>query len=518
MSRASYFLSLLALIGTIGIGLSTLPERAFAQRDLGEQAETRETLREQQAQQEVRCFCTRRGSVGPGSSFCTNIRGISDCARMNESPDYQSGSEAHQAILGQFTCRSVESAQFVQQTSPTDTAHLCPNQPYASLNVAITALAPPTEEAGEARAAEQAFTSVTPQLGVPIPGLVFSPATREGGLIEVPFLAQYISAIQRYLTGLAAVAAVIMVTYGGFLYLLGSSAGEIGQGKAIITDAILGFLIALGGYLILQTVNPNLLNLQPLSLTYIDPIALEVDQALGHVDGGTGFEEAGGIMCVAFDQCPEIQMITVKQLLLEVAQTDEAAAQRYLRKIFDCTGNELRGQARNACRSALQQKLNINMKPLFLTLFQRWPDNAGRLKIGEIHRRTETQFNGFFPLRVPCGPLLSGFPAPRSACPRGGHGTGSGMDVWYVPPNAQGTNNCAEVVPGKPFPQFMHEVGWVHLCHEDWHFEPSAAYPSARTNNTWRNIPCFGGSADRYLTALRCDTSTPRPTPTPEDE
>lgn len=221
------------------------------------------------------CLCTRTGAVGAGSSFCTRVRGEDHCTNLSGSPDYASLSEANRTTLNQFRCRGLGPAQFMRQTSPTDTSRLCPNNPYSDLQAAATALTAAPSPSAPEEPPERPFVSITPELGVPIPGLTFSPATREDGLISVPFLAQYISAIQRYLTGLALTAAVIMVVYGGFLYLLGSSLGEINHGKNIITDALIGLLLVLSAYAVLNIVNPNLTTLRPLALQTITPLTVE---------------------------------------------------------------------------------------------------------------------------------------------------------------------------------------------------------------------------------------------------
>lgn len=464
------------------------------------------------------CLCTKPGAVGANATFCSSLSPVTTCENFQEGGDFASLSDNERGALSNYHCIQ-RYADCAVKTSPTDTAHICPNIPYSGLVEAANVISPSPDLSSDVSedTSSPPFSSVTPNLSISIPGLTFTPASVENGFIEVPFLAQYISAIQRYLIGLAGLAAVIMIVYGGFLYLLGSGMGEVGQGKSIITDAIIGLCITLAAYFILYTVNPNLTALHALRLPFIQEIELPVDSALGELGNASGFDDAGQIMCVAFNQCPDLHLVTVKQVLQELQQTNPQAASTALLKIFGCTGVELNpGDAgRNPCKNELSQQLNPELKISFLHLLDQWPATGGHLKIGEIHRETRTQFYGFMPLRAACGPLLSGFPAPRSACPTGGHGTGSAMDVWFVPDGQASTNNCAEVVPGKPFPQFLTEAGWVHLCHEDWHFEPSSAHGSPRTTNTWRNIPCFGGAddADSYISSCPATPSVTQPAP-----
>ena len=124
----------------------------------------------------------------------------------------------------------------------------------------------PTQAAQEG---EAAFRSLEPVLSVPIPGVSFSPARLNNGEVTVPFLAQYILGVYRFAIGAAALLASIMVVYGGFRYLLGSTLGDVKEGKTVIQNAVIGLIVLLCSYVILQSVNPELVNLRPLKLSYI---------------------------------------------------------------------------------------------------------------------------------------------------------------------------------------------------------------------------------------------------------
>lgn len=89
------------------------------------------------------------------------------------------------------------------------------------------------------------------RLGVPV-----------GGLTEVMGLGDYINVFYRYLAGVSLVVAIVMVVYGGFRYLLGATTGDIARGKEIIRDALLGMVLVLGAYGILNTINPATVNLE----------------------------------------------------------------------------------------------------------------------------------------------------------------------------------------------------------------------------------------------------------------
>lgn len=117
---------------------------------------------------------------------------------------------------------------------------------------------------------EVPFVPITPNLGVQIPGANLSAPTNEGGVVRIAFLAQYINAAYKYLTGTILVVAIVMCVYGGFLYLVGSAdIGSIQRGKKIMIDAIMGMVIVLAAYAILNTVNPDTTNLKVLELSFV---------------------------------------------------------------------------------------------------------------------------------------------------------------------------------------------------------------------------------------------------------
>lgn len=74
-------------------------------------------------------------------------------------------------------------------------------------------------------------------------------------------LSKYINFVVKIAIGIAAVLAVIMIVMGGIQYMTSELISSKEEGKKRITNAILGLLIALGAYLILYTINPNLLKL-----------------------------------------------------------------------------------------------------------------------------------------------------------------------------------------------------------------------------------------------------------------
>ena len=71
----------------------------------------------------------------------------------------------------------------------------------------------------------------------------------------------YVTGIYNFAIGFVLIAALLMITIGGFYYI--TSAGnqaQAGSAKKIITDALLGLVVVFLIYLILNTINPDLMN------------------------------------------------------------------------------------------------------------------------------------------------------------------------------------------------------------------------------------------------------------------
>ncbi|MFA5935445.1 MAG: hypothetical protein WC787_01130 [Patescibacteria group bacterium] len=124
----------------------------------------------------------------------------------------------------------------------------------------------------EGGAAPASVGLIAPKLNVTIPGLVFSEkAIVDNGFIQIPFFAQYVAAVYKLLVVISAIAAAIMIVYGGFLYIVGATGAKVRKGKTVIVDAVIGLMLVLGAYIILQTVNQDTVSFNNQNLRLIVP-------------------------------------------------------------------------------------------------------------------------------------------------------------------------------------------------------------------------------------------------------
>ncbi len=108
---------------------------------------------------------------------------------------------------------------------------------------------------------------ITPRLEIPIPTVKFTPPQLEDGIISIPFLAQYVGGVYQFLLGVVGIVAAVMMMVGGFQYLTAGGDGQrVGKAKKRIADALIGMVLAFGSYLVLWTLNPDLVEFRALQI------------------------------------------------------------------------------------------------------------------------------------------------------------------------------------------------------------------------------------------------------------
>lgn len=109
----------------------------------------------------------------------------------------------------------------------------------------------------------------TPKLAIPIPTIKFTEFESYvgGTAYDIPWIAEYVAGLYRYSLNLGGVIATVMIVIGGFQYLTaGGDASRVKAGKQRITDAVIGLFLLVGSYVILNTINPDLVTLSSLRI------------------------------------------------------------------------------------------------------------------------------------------------------------------------------------------------------------------------------------------------------------
>ena len=112
------------------------------------------------------------------------------------------------------------------------------------------------------------------KLAIKIPGLNFSKLSKyadDEGYIYMPWLGEYIRAVYNFAMVAASIIAVLVIILQGIKILTSGGGDEKVESYKKIGHVVIGLAIAWGSYVILFTINPNLVQFKPMKLKYIVP-------------------------------------------------------------------------------------------------------------------------------------------------------------------------------------------------------------------------------------------------------
>lgn len=99
------------------------------------------------------------------------------------------------------------------------------------------------------------------------------------------YIGRYISAFYDYGIAIVGIVAVIVLMIGGIIWLTsGGSPGKIGQAKDLITGSIAGMALLLCSWMLLNTINPDLVNFKIQEIENIAEKPLNISQAVSCSD------------------------------------------------------------------------------------------------------------------------------------------------------------------------------------------------------------------------------------------
>ncbi len=92
----------------------------------------------------------------------------------------------------------------------------------------------------------------------------------------------YINAIYKFGIGAVGICAMLMIIVGGYMYMTAAgNNSSMEKAKTVITDAIIGLILAMASYLILYFINPDLVKIKRLQ-----PMATGTPSSPGETPGG----------------------------------------------------------------------------------------------------------------------------------------------------------------------------------------------------------------------------------------
>ncbi|MFH1632042.1 MAG: pilin [bacterium] len=110
-----------------------------------------------------------------------------------------------------------------------------------------------------------------PALGVEIPGLVFTDASKDEGVVSSNYLGEYIEAVYIWLISAASIVAIVVLMLGGLEYMLArGKPAMITKATERMKNAVIGMMLLLGAYTIAFLLDPATVQFSSLQVTHID--------------------------------------------------------------------------------------------------------------------------------------------------------------------------------------------------------------------------------------------------------
>lgn len=148
-----------------------------------------------------------------------------------------------------------------------------------------------------------------------------------GELKQSATLTQYIPAIYNYLVSIVSIIAIVMIMVGGLRYLTaGGNPSAISSAKETILGAVIGLFLTFGSYILLQTINPALVQLKMPDIKMVRSSPLEQTTMTNMAKGGECYTKRDKATCEASCLGCKCRPICETNLEAIVKYTEEIAA------------------------------------------------------------------------------------------------------------------------------------------------------------------------------------------------
>ena len=98
---------------------------------------------------------------------------------------------------------------------------------------------------------------------------------------SVSGIGEYIALIYKYGTGVVGILAAVVMMVGGLMWLTaGGNTSQVQSAQEWIKAALTGLIIALLSYIILLTINPDLVKFKPLKIDKVEKVQLDKESEL----------------------------------------------------------------------------------------------------------------------------------------------------------------------------------------------------------------------------------------------
>ncbi|MFH1253199.1 MAG: hypothetical protein V1664_02605 [Candidatus Uhrbacteria bacterium] len=218
------------------------------------------------------CACFYKNSNGCDSIGANNEIGCGDSCQSNLREEYNNYEYSEVASV----MAEIESRCFTAQDSAVSSV-----QPASVTTITTGAI--------QLQDGNSTVPFIYPNLSVNIPTVTFSQVLLNDGYVTIDFFGEYAAGLYKYLLGIAAVFAIIMLMIGGVEYIISPEGKNNSKAKTRINKALMGMTILSCVYLILYIVNPGLTTSRGLVIKQIDELILDNSVGTEDITGGARY-------------------------------------------------------------------------------------------------------------------------------------------------------------------------------------------------------------------------------------
>lgn len=322
---------------------------------------------------------------------------------------------------------------------------------------------------------------IIPNLNVEIPNFSFSEILQEGDNLKINLLGEYVDAWYTWLIGAGVIVATVVIMIGGVQYMLGKGTGDVQKAKERIRSAVIGFVILLGSYVILNTVSPGLTSFETLSVRNVpfQPIQNEEEFDATYSPGASK-------LCNTHEECQEFCNDTANgtnkdalETLVPGLKTEGMASPSELESVpTDYPGLE----------AAAGHYLTPDALDALLQAADRAREENVTLVVVGTYRSLARQ------LELACK-NMNGVPRAVAWPGTSAHGTGTAVDIKYRDSDGDlswnvsySTQSSADPEAVRLLAEIMYSAGWYRYTGEIWHFQTNPG--SSTTQSCYTAPPC----------------------------
>jgi len=338
----------------------------------------------------------------------------------------------------------------------------------------------------------------TPQITVPFSEF------RKGEALPITdsLAARYVLAIFSFVIILGGFLAFVRAVISGAQWALAAGdSGKITAAKEALTNSLIGLVVILSSYQILQLLSINLTRFPNLTIESVKTVSLDVTRSVSsETSSEQDFDKDGKVLNKITSYCPNIPLKEIKTNgNLFVAARDKKVNSEFLsQSILEKAANAVMNETgkKLVISSAIRRVSDQEFLHASWLCFKR---NKGQV-LTEDEQKTLKQIEDKYQ-KTNIGGCRQSSQAAKPNCEKSPHLIGKAIDVSLKDSTIGGKANqeASLEAPDRALiyklQKAMHSQGFKHICNEWWHFEINGK----REEKSYCDVGCHNLESDNSL-------------------